>query len=241
MYQDFPFHCPACGSLSSQITGAVGEQKFTKHVCLRCYYIRTSAASNPTDQKPAASSKNARVNQILADSFLAMKHAGKIAGQKLSSLKDSTTLPGDVRLRMATSATCAEEEARSLIRTARTNASDQLKPYVAPRKTRHAFNERGYPIILAEDSEEVQFLEKITKHYFELVGKHYLEAGWGALRNSKNELIGHHLVGVTCTSCSQGTYAWTSAPNRESMRTEETLCSKCLDVHIDKICAQTLG
>ncbi len=240
MYQDFPFHCPACGSFSTPITGASGAEKFTKHVCLRCYYIRTSAASKPIDQTPTASSKKSRINQILSDSFLVMKNAAKTAERKLSALKDSTDLPGDVRLRIAINATSAEDEARSLIRNARANASDQLKPYVAPRKTRHTFNERGYPIILAEDAEEVKFLDKIMWHYLELVGKHFLEAGWGALRRSTDEIVLHYRVRLTCTACSQGTYAWTSAPTRESMRTEETLCSKCLDVYIDKLCAKTL-
>jgi len=241
MYQDFPFHCPTCGFLSTPITGTVRAEKFTKHVCLRCYFIRTSTASKPADQIPVASSANTKVKKILSDSFLTMKNAAKVAGHKLSLLNDSKAIPGDVRLRMAINARNVESEARSSIGASWRSASDQLKPFIAPRKTRHTFNERGYPIILAEDAEEVKFLEKIMRHYFELVGKHFLEAGWGALRSSKDELIGHHLVRVTCTSCSQGSYAWTSAPNRESMLTEETLCSKCLDVHIDKLCAQTPG
>ncbi len=240
MFQDFPFHCPACGSFSTPITGASGAEKFTKHVCLRCYYVRTSAASKPTDQTPTASSKNSRINQILSDSFLVMKNAAKTAEGKFSSLKDSIALPGDVRIRIMNNALSAEVEARSLIGNARRNASEQLKPYVAPRKTHHTFNERGYPIILAEDAEEVKFLDKIMWHYIWLVGKHFLEAGWGALRRSKDEIVYHHLVRLTCSACSQGTYAWTSAPNRESMRTEETLCSKCLNVYIDKLCAKTL-
>ncbi len=240
MYQDFPFQCTTCGSLSTPIAGAAGAEKFTKHVCLRCYYIRTSASSTPTDQIPATSSTNTRVTQILSNSFLTMKNAAKIAGQKLSSLKDSTGLPGNIRLSMSTGALIAEEEARSLIRSARTNASEQLKPFVEPRKTINTFNERGYPIVLTEDSKEIKLLETITKDYLGLVGKYFLESGWGSLRSSKNEVVGHHLVRLSCAACSQSTYAWTSAPSRESMRTEETLCSKCLDIHIDKFCAKIL-
>ena len=240
MYKDFPFHCPTCGSFSTPMTGTVGTETFTKFVCIRCSNHRTSASLAPTNPKSAITPTNSRVNQILSSSFLVMKNAAKTAGQNLSALKDSTDLPGDVRMKMAIKAPSVEEEARSLIRGARTNARDQLKPFVAPTQPRHTFNEKGYPITMAEHAEEVNFLETVTMYYFELVGKHFLEAGWGSLRISKNEVVAHHLVRLSCAACSQTTYAWTSAPNRESMRTEENLCSKCLDIHIDEFCAKFL-
>ena len=171
-------------------------------------------------------------NKVIADAAFAMQMVADQTARELSTLRNNTSQPGELRMQIAMKAGQTTEGAKQAIRRARSDARDKMKGFIPSSCLVPYIDENGNVRQSLIEPPQIIELESLQESYSLVIEKLDAEAGWDNSKPFQSGNILKSRLVLNCSSCSARTYVWTVASS--ALKYGQSLCAACLSRHLEK-------